>query len=283
MDVHVTADAANGRGPRRVMHFSREGEEYVDTIDPFDGSARGKCLGRVAARLQVPRQQLDPLNGQIVRAAQKSDQAAKAIDYAPTTFADLADRSLETSYLVEWVLADRQPCLLAGPKKSLKTSLALDLAISLARGGRFLGKFRVPRPVRTAFMSGESGLPVLQETGLRIARAAGHDPAELANLLITERLPSIGHGDHTEALERFARDHELKVLFIDPAYLALPCENTGDLHAVGQRLRCLNELSERTGVTVVLIHHTRKNTGRNRFAPPELEDIAWAGYQEWAR
>ncbi len=207
----------------------------------------------------------------------------KPIDYQPMTFAELAGRQFETPYAVEWLLADRQPCILAGPKKCLKTSIALDLALALSIGGFFLGSFRVPRAMRTAFMSGESGLSVLQETGLRIATAAGYDPAGLKNLLITDRLPRIGSLDHIDALGRLALDNELEALVIDPAYLALPAENTGDLHAVGQRLYHLNELAAEHGLTVILIHHTRKHTGRDPFEPPELEDIAWAGYQEWAR
>jgi len=208
---------------------------------------------------------------------------AAPIDYEAVTFAELAGRQFNTPYLVEWLLADQQPCILAGPKKSLKTSFALDLALALSQGGFFLGRFRVPRAVRTAFMSGESGLPVLQETGLRIASAAGYHPPALTNLLVTDRLPRVGDLDHLGALRDFALENELEALLIDPAYLALPAENTGDLHAVGQRLRHLNELTDELGLTIVLVHHTRKHTGRDPFDPPELEDIAWSGYQEWAR
>ena len=37
-----------------------------------------------------------------------------------------------------------------------------------------------------------------------------------------------------------------------------------------------------TGCMMILAHHTRK-TKVDPFAPPELEDIAWAGFQEFAR
>ncbi len=44
----------------------------------------------------------------------------------------------------------------------------------------------------------------------------------------------------------------------------------------------MNDVCQSLGVTMILAHHTRKNVA-DPFEPPELEDIAWAGFQEWAR
>src|SRR5262249_6637560 len=79
----------------------------------------------------------------------------------------------ELESLVEVVFVVGQPIVIGGPYKSLKTSLAADLAISLAAGTPFLGTFPVPRARCTAFLSGESGEVTLRQLATRIAMARG--------------------------------------------------------------------------------------------------------------
>ena len=74
----------------------------------------------------------------------------------------------ETRYLVRGILAAGQPGGIFGAFKTLKTSLAADLLISIASGTPFLGRFPVPQPGRVLFLSGESGLPALQSIARRI-------------------------------------------------------------------------------------------------------------------
>lgn len=205
------------------------------------------------------------------------------IDYAPITAAELAHREYSVTWLVDYFLAEGQPAILSGPKKALKTSIALDLVVSLASGTKFMGQFEVPQPRRVAFMSGESGMSVLQETLMRICRAKEVDVGELVHLYVTEQLPLIGDLRHGMAMERFIRQQELDVCIIDPAYLAMAGSDVGNLFNVGQRLRTLSDLTARTGCSFVLLHHTRKQTGVEQYVMPELDHMAWAGFQEWAR
>ena len=72
----------------------------------------------------------------------------KPIDFAPMTVADLMETEISVEYLIQWFLAARQPILLAGPVKSLKTSVLFDLALSLATRTPFLNHFDVERRVR---------------------------------------------------------------------------------------------------------------------------------------
>jgi hypothetical protein len=209
-------------------------------------------------------------------------ETSESILFPALTCAELDGGQFDIEFLISGILVARQPCIMAGPQKSLKTSLLVDLGISLATGGHFLGRFPVTRPARVALMTGESGLGTLQETARRIAYAAGKHLAEIDGLLFSEHLPRFGNYEHETALEKFIVDNALEVLAIDPAYLAMPGDRPENLFEQGRLLRGMSEVCREAGCMMILAHHTRK--GRvDPFAVPELSDIAWSGFQEFAR
>ena len=150
-------------------------------------------------------------------------------------------------------------------------------------GGCFLGRLKVNRAARVGIMSGESGLATIQETARRIAAAAGYRLADIGGLVFSDQLPQFNNVGHLEALRRFCMDDELEVVAIDPAYLCIGEADHGNLFAMGERLQGISRVCEETGVTLILAHHNKKTGKADPFAPPELEDIAWSGFQEFAR
>ena len=209
-------------------------------------------------------------------------KAPEVTNYKRLTCAELDAGNFELKYLIEHTLVAGQPCIVAGGKKCLKTSLILDMGIALAKGGFFLGKLKVSRPCRTAIMTGESGIATIQETCRRICTAAGYNLGDIEGLIFSEDLPQFGSVAHEDALRRFIEEDEIEVIVIDPAYLCLPGADAGNLFAQGDLLRGMSKVCSDCGCTMILCHHTRK-TKVDPFAPPELEDIAWAGFQEFAR
>jgi len=205
------------------------------------------------------------------------------ITYERITSKELANGDYELEYLIQDTMVKGQPMIIAGPQKVLKTSFIIDAAVSVATGGHFLGRLPVTRACRVAVMTGESGLATIQETAIRICAASGKFLCDLDNLIWSPDLPKFGDIFHLEALEKFLVDDAIEVLFIDPAYLCMPSSDAGNLMAQGELLRSVSEPCRKLGVTMVLAHHTKRNTGRDVHDPGELADIAWSGFAEFAR
>jgi hypothetical protein len=202
------------------------------------------------------------------------------------TCMELHSNKYELDYLIPGFYVAAQPCIVAGPKKALKTSLLIALAIALATGLPFLASFVVTRAVKVIMLSGESGMAVLQETARRICKSMGVSLPDIKNLLWSDFLPQLGDPRHLDALERMIEDTGCEVLIVDPAYLCLPGADASNLFIQGSLLRSVSEICQRHGVGLVLAHHLRKRGKAKNAAdydPPELDDMAWAGFQEFAR
>jgi len=189
-------------------------------------------------------------------------------------------------WAIDWLLVEGQPCILAGPKKSLKTNALIDFGVSAAMAGEFLNfhKFKVNRPYRVGILSGESGGGTIQETARRVCKSKGIEkPEDIERLFWSMDLPTFGDPASERDILRIIERNKLEFIIFDPAYLCLDLgDDAGNLFKVGQRLRSLTRLHQLTGVTPMIAHHFRGRRDKPG-EPPELEEIAWAGFQEWAR
>ncbi len=191
-------------------------------------------------------------------------------------------------FLVKRILVDGQPCILGGPHKCLKTSIALDLAFSLGTGTKFLGQFEVPEPVPVAVLSGESGGFTLQRTMREVARGRNMLMATPAPIYWGFKLPQVSKPDHLAALGDMIVENSIRVCMVDPAYLFLLSGSQGrqasNIFDMGSILQGLTEMGQATACTIVILHHFKKSANpMERFGAPSLEDLSMSGFAEWAR
>lgn len=192
------------------------------------------------------------------------------------------------NYLVSNVLVEGQPCIIGGPKKCLKTGVIVDLAISLGTGTPFLSHpdFSVPQRKRVCVLSGESGGYTLRATAKRVCKARGKTLRE-ADVLWGMDLPQLANAQHLIVLTETLMREQIDVLVIDPAYLCLLSGsnhiNPGNVFAMGEVLNGIARVGNETGCTIIIAHHTRKQSQNDRFRPTDLEDLAMSGFAEFAR
>ena len=197
---------------------------------------------------------------------------------------ELDSNSYDLEYLIKDILVAKQPCVVGGPKKALKTSLLVDLAVSLATTKPFLGRFSVKRPCEVVILSGESGLATLQETARRVCESKGVQLSSIDNLNWSDFLPRFNNRKHLNAVEAMVKQKKCEVVIVDPAYLCMPGADAGNVQSQGTLLRNINEVCHRNGAGIVIAHHTKKTSQRqNDHQPPELDDLSWSGFPEFAR
>lgn len=205
--------------------------------------------------------------------------------FAPISSAELATARYPCEWLVKNILVKNQPCILGGTKKSLKTSIACDLNLSLGSGQPFLGKFKIDRPCRSVLISGESGQATIQETAFRIAKAKELDLAAV-DAHWDYRLPQLSRTDELLSLSHGLRAGKFEVAIIDPLYLCLLSgqseKNAGNLYDMGPLLMTVANACLMAGCTPILAHHARKHMGSSG-EPLDLDDLAFAGIAEFAR
>jgi replicative DNA helicase len=189
--------------------------------------------------------------------------------------------------LVQRVLVRGQPGVIGGPKKVLKTTTLMDLAVSLASATDFLGRFQVYHKHRVVMISGESGEAVLQETGRRVCAARGINPEPL-DVHWSFRLPQLSNVLDRRELARGLKELQAGVVILDPLYLSLLSGadardvEAGNLYHMGPLLRDLARSCLDVGCTPLLCHHARKSTAAS-FDPMDLDDLSFAGIAEFAR
>jgi replicative DNA helicase len=213
--------------------------------------------------------------------------AAEPISYRfdAITSGELVKRARPPAWLLKRVLVSGQPAILGGPSKTLKTSLAIDLAVSLGTGTPFLGTFDAYGKTRTVLLSGESGDWTVCETARRICEAKSVR-LESADCLWAFTLPQLTSTLHMGALQKGLRQAGVKVAIIDPLYLCLLAGRSdikaSNLFDVGPLLLAATRACLAAECTPLFVHHSTKPSGRSHD-PLDLGDLAFAGIQEFAR
>jgi hypothetical protein len=161
-------------------------------------------------------------------------------------------------WLVEGLWGAQSVGVIGGAPKCAKTWLGLDMALSVATGTACLGRYAVPEPGPVLVYLAEDALPVVRERVAGMARHRGLDLAGVDVHVITAPVLRLDREpDRTRLLEAI-RPLRPRLLLLDPLVRlhGIDENNAGEVAGL---LAYFRALQRELGLSVVLVHHTRKN------------------------
>jgi hypothetical protein len=175
----------------------------------------------------------------------------------------LASRADEQRWLVTGLWSEQAVGIVGGEPKCCKSFLALDLAVAVASGTPCLRHFPVPHPGRVLLYAAEDALHVVRRRLEGICAAAGCRLDELDVQVITAPTLRLDLPADAQALERTVQQLKPRLLILDP-FVRLHRIDENASGEVAPLLAYLRELQRRHALSVLVVHHAKKSSGRIR-------------------
>jgi RecA-family ATPase len=171
---------------------------------------------------------------------------------------EIASEASTQRWLVDQLWGARSVGVIGGAPKCAKTWLGLDMALSVATGTPCLGKYAVPEPGPVLVYLAEDALLVVRERVAGMARHRGLDLAGVDVHVITSPVLQLDRGSDRTRLLETTRRLRPRLLLLDPLVRlhGIDENNAGE---VAQLLAYFRSLQRQLDLSVLLVHHTRKN------------------------
>lgn len=168
---------------------------------------------------------------------------------------------------IQWTIPGWLPestiAFMVAPPGSYKTWLLLDLAVSIAGGFDFLGKYTVPKSGPVIIFQQEDfhgqliqrTLTILQS---KITKAEGdiYVPEDLPIYFHPDRSLKLNNPDHLEQLEHMIQDIQPSLIIIDPLYSATSVDDY--MSKTAEQMFPLKTFRDKYGVSFLVAHHAKK-------------------------
>jgi hypothetical protein len=169
----------------------------------------------------------------------------------------------QTQWLIEGLWSDQAVGILGGEPKCCKSFLALDVAVSVASGAACLRQFPVCRTGKVLLFPAEDSLAVVRQRLEGIASAAGVSFSSLPVEVITAPSLRLDTAVDRQRLADTVQNLRPIVLILDPL-IRLHRVDENDASQIAALLSYLRELQRQFQVSVMLVHHARKDSHSSR-------------------
>jgi len=252
-------------------------QEHFDSADVETLRARLQALPNRIAEYNIPETKKEETEQ--ADNAEANKPAARTFNgKAAAELWDLADQPVQ--WLVEGVFSCDQPTIFGAKQKSLKTTLLTDLAVSLASGYAWLGRFDIPAKRRVLFVTGEASEAAAIRKVKRAATSRNLIREDFTDSLRIEALtfPTLPSEKDCAAVAEAVKENGIEVVLLDPLYMGLQGLNTANLTEVGPAMRQF--MASCRPANVIIAHHVKKTASFDDA--PNLEDLSQAGIAEFA-
>jgi RecA-family ATPase len=161
-------------------------------------------------------------------------------------------------WLVEGLWGASSVGVIGGAPKCAKTWLGLDMALSVATGTACLGKYAVPEPGPVLVYLAEDALPIVRERVQGMTRHRGLDLAGVEIHVITAPVLRLDRDRDRTRLWETAKRLRPRLLLLDPL-VRLHGVDENNAGEVAELLAYFRSLQRQLDLSVLLVHHTRKN------------------------
>lgn len=180
---------------------------------------------------------------------------------SPLPIVRIAEIALQNStphWLVEGLWGASSVGVIGGAPKCSKTWLGLDLALSVATGTACLGRYAVPQPGPVLVYLAEDALPIVRQRVEGMARHRGLALEQVDLYVITAPSLRLDRDPHRRQLQETAQRLRPRLLLLDPL-VRLHGIDENSASEVAELLAYIRTLQRQLDLSVILVHHTRKN------------------------
>ncbi len=172
--------------------------------------------------------------------------------------ADIVTEENSQRWLIDQLWGASAVGVIGGAPKCSKTWLALDMSLSVATGTACLGRYEVPQPGPVLIYLAEDSLAIVRERVEGIARHRGLPLDSVPLHVITAPVLRLDREPHRSQLLETARRIRPRLLLLDPL---VRLHGIDENHAgeVAELLAYFRSLQRELDLSVILVHHTRKN------------------------
>lgn len=177
-----------------------------------------------------------------------------------TRIANIVAESPAERWLVDKLWAREAVGFVAGHPKSLKTWMALELAVAVASGRPCLGRFDVHQRGPVLLYAAEDSPAAIRERVAGIARARGVDLDRLAVGLITQPALRLDNPTCRAMIDATLSKVPARLLILDPL-VRLHSSDENSSSEISSLLGFLRTMQRKHHVAIAVVHHVRKAAG----------------------
>lgn len=171
----------------------------------------------------------------------------------------------ESEWLIEDFWEDSSVGMIVAPPKTFKSTLINNFAISVASGNFFCGK-----KVKQGGVMILQGENTLQNERRRLQKIY-KDAYKLPIYYIETQLTL----DNIELVKCAIIDNNIKMLVIDPLYILFGAGDINSQKDVTSKLTKLTRLKKETGVSIMVVHHTKKVDSEHKINANDIYGSAF--------